>query len=274
MRETAWRIAARHQDWGEALAEYFKTHSRVGGRGERRGATRRQDSRSWAATLPFSRCWRKRLAIDAPTRRARSPLRAMAASRVKVLPDGWLVPLVESMSGDDAAIAHLAVAVARSAPPAPSASIDLQAALLRVARDTNRPPAVRLDALASLSKGLPVVDAGSIRPPARQPRPRPTRRASHGGCLDCREGQAGPRSVDGGRRPGPACRSDRGAAPAASPSTRDPTRPWGSRWSPPWSSRQGAPTCDRTCCVRGWRSTRRPCSQRARHCSLVSRPTR
>ena len=83
----------------------------------------------------------------------------MASSRVKELPEAWLAPLVGAMSGGEPDIAQLAVAVARSAPASPTASTDLQAALLRVARDPSRPTAVRLDALGSLSKGLPLVTA-------------------------------------------------------------------------------------------------------------------
>jgi putative heme-binding domain-containing protein len=81
---------------------------------------------------------------------------------VKELPDVWLAPLVRAMSGREPDIARLAVAVARSAPASSTASADLSAALLRVAHDTTRPAAVRLDALGSLNKGLSSVDADTF----------------------------------------------------------------------------------------------------------------
>ena len=55
MRDTAWRVVARHQDWGDALAGYFQQRM-AKARPERRGSGS-SCSRSWrslAATRPFS----------------------------------------------------------------------------------------------------------------------------------------------------------------------------------------------------------------------------
>ena len=124
--------------------------------------------RSLAATRPIQQeLGRGPEPVNAARRSRAAALRAMASSRVKELPEPWLAPLVDAMSGGEPDIAQLAVAVARSAPVSPSASTDLQAALLLVARDPSRPTAVRLDALGLAQQGVAAGDRGPVRAPAR-----------------------------------------------------------------------------------------------------------
>ena len=159
MRDTAWRIAARHQDWGEALAGYFQQRMATVGQSAAELDQLQQKLAQFGNNPAIQQELGRALNAATPHDVRAVALRAMAASRVKELPEPWLAPLVDAMSGGEPDIAQLAVAVARSAPVSPSASTDLQAALLRVARDSSRPTAVRLDALGSLSKGLPLVTA-------------------------------------------------------------------------------------------------------------------
>ncbi|MBK5296849.1 MAG: HEAT repeat domain-containing protein [Vicinamibacteria bacterium] len=159
MRDTAWRIAARHQDWGVALAGYFQQRmAEVGQRAEDQEQLQ-QRLAQFGTNAAIQQQLGGILGSATPHDVRATALRAMATSRVKELPEAWLAPLVRAMSGGEPDIAQLAVAVARSAPASPSASTDLQAALLRVARDSSRPTSVRLEALGSLSKGLPSVEA-------------------------------------------------------------------------------------------------------------------
>ncbi len=159
MRDTAWRIAARHQDWGGALAGYFEQRLAKGGQSAEAQELLQEKLAQFGRDAAIQQLLAATLDTASPGSARALALRAMAASRVKELPDVWLPALVRAMSGGPPDIAHLAVAVARSAPASPSASAELSAALLHVARDTARPVAVRLDALASLGKGLPAVDA-------------------------------------------------------------------------------------------------------------------
>ena len=215
MRDTAWRIAARHQDWGEALAGYFQQRMAKVGQSAEELEQLQQRLAQFGGNAAIQQQLGRALNAATPHDVRAAALRAMAASRVKELPDAWLAPLVDAMSGGEPDIAQLAVAVARSAPASPSASTDLQAALLRVARDSSRPTAVRLDALGSLSKGLPLVAADQFALLRVQPRSGAACRAAHGGRRHRREGPARPRSTAGVGRRGAAGRPARVAAVAA-----------------------------------------------------------
>jgi len=158
-REAAWRIAARHRDWGEALAAFFKEQLAFRAQNQEERERLQQKLGQFGAHVTIQQLLAATLETETSREVRAIALRAMATAGVKELPEIWLAPLVRAMSGGEPDIARLAVAVARSTPASPSASTDLQAALLRVARDTTRPAAVRLDALGSLNKGLPSVDA-------------------------------------------------------------------------------------------------------------------
>ncbi len=157
MRDTAWRIAARHQEWGDALAGHFQQRMSKVDQSAADLERLQQQMAQFGANAAVQRQLGAALNPATPRDVRAAALRAMTSSRVKELPEVWLAPLVGAMTDGEPDIAQLAVAVARSAPPPSSASTDLQAALLRVARDSSRPTAVRLDALGSLSKGLPLV---------------------------------------------------------------------------------------------------------------------
>ena len=159
MQDTAWRIAGRHQEWGGALAGYFQQRMAKPGQSGADQEQLLQKLAQFGTNAAIQLQLGGMLGSATPHDARAIALRAMAMSRVKELPDAWLAPLVGAMSSGEPDIAQLAVAVARSAPAPASASTDLQAALLRVARDTSRPVSVRLEALGSLSKGLPSVDA-------------------------------------------------------------------------------------------------------------------
>ena len=189
MRETAWRIAARHQDWGEALARYFKSTTRRSARAVRTGRVCRQDSRRWAATPPFSRCWRKQLAPSMPHEARTVALRAMAASRVKVLA-GCLAGAPGRV--DVRRRSRHCASRGRRGPIGAAGAIGFDrlagcaaACCARHEQATRGSPR----RAGVVEQGLAGCGRRSVRPPARQPRPRPTRRASHGGSLDCREGR-------------------------------------------------------------------------------------
>ena len=89
---------------------------------------------------------RRRREETATAERAASPeervtaFRAMAMTRAKELPPVWIAPLVRALSGTELDLKRHAVAVVRAAPPSKDAAAEMNAALLRVARDTAVPP--------------------------------------------------------------------------------------------------------------------------------------
>jgi putative membrane-bound dehydrogenase-like protein len=158
MKETAWWIAGHHPDWGGALAHYFQDHLTAA----HLGAAERDRLQQKLAQFGGSPEIQALLAA-AVERTAEKDLRltaldAMAASRVKELPPIWSASLVRALGGGDADVTRRAVSVARAAPASKDAVLDVNAALLRVARDDAAAIEVRLDALAAIHGGLASVD--------------------------------------------------------------------------------------------------------------------
>lgn len=84
-------------------------------------------------------------------------LRAMAQSRPKELPTIWADALAETVADGNVALSASAVAAARAVPPQKVVSKKLNDALLRAADDSRHTTQTRLDALAAVQGGLPVV---------------------------------------------------------------------------------------------------------------------
>jgi putative heme-binding domain-containing protein len=82
----------------------------------------------------------------------------MAQARLKALPHVWAAPLTSLLAAREERTPRLVLAVLRASPPAPADAPLIEAALLGVGRDANRPVALRLEALAAVSGGLPRVE--------------------------------------------------------------------------------------------------------------------
>ena len=273
MRDTTWRIAARHQDWGEALAGYFRQRMAAVDQSAAELDQLQQRLAQFGSNAAIQQELGRALNAATPHDARAVALRAMASSRVKELPDPWLAPLVDAMSGGEPDIAQLAVAVARSAPVSPSASTDLQAALLRVARDSSRPTAVRLDALGSLSKGLPLVTADQfalLRSSLDPGQPVAVRTAAAAIVEKARFDRDQLQVlVDVVRQAGPL------ELPRLLPAfDRGGDEALGLAMLGHWSKRPADRTCALMFCALAWRSTRRPCRPGARPCSLRFRQIR
>jgi putative heme-binding domain-containing protein len=160
LKDTAWWIAGHRPEWGGAFAGFFQKQLAGGGL---TGAARR-DLEQKLARFGDNAAVQELLASTAargPSPDARlTALGAMAGSkaRMKVLPASWMAPLVAALLDGDVEVGTLAVAVVRATPAAKESAAELQAALLRVARDSARPIALRVDALASMPEGFTIVD--------------------------------------------------------------------------------------------------------------------
>jgi putative membrane-bound dehydrogenase-like protein len=159
MKETAWWIAGRHPDWGGALARYFQEHLTAANL----SVAERDDLQQKLAQFGGNAAIQALLAATverSASKEARlTALRAMARTRVKELPPAWSASLVRALAGGDLDVTRHAVSVARVAPASKDAASDLNAALLRVARDEAGAIEVRLDALGAIHGGLTSVDA-------------------------------------------------------------------------------------------------------------------
>jgi putative membrane-bound dehydrogenase-like protein len=160
-KEAAWRIAARHPEWGGALATYFRQRLAAGG-----GAQARERLRQQLAQFGNSPAIQALLASaldpDAPADAQVAALEVMAAARLRELPDAWIAPLARAMESRDTAVAAGAAGVARTAPASKARAAELHASLLRLAREAARPAQVRLEALGAIRGPLGAVDADTF----------------------------------------------------------------------------------------------------------------
>ena len=157
LRETAWWIAERHPDWGEALAGYFGARlANLPAGGEERALLERRLAQ-FAAT-PAIQARLASVATDGDARGRALVLSAMARARLKTLPQVWAAPIASLLTAGEDRTAELALAVLRASPPAPSDAPVIEAALVGVGRDAKRPVALRVEALAAVSGGLPRVE--------------------------------------------------------------------------------------------------------------------
>jgi putative heme-binding domain-containing protein len=161
LKETAWWIVAHRPAWGDALARFFEEHLTAAGV----SPVDRDDLQQRLAQFGEHPAIQQLLAsaLEGGTSRAErlTALRTMAVvaqTRVKVLPSGWVGPLVRALESGDLEVATNVLSVVRAATAPKDSSSVLQAALRRVASDRARTIEIRLDALAALADGF-IVDA-------------------------------------------------------------------------------------------------------------------
>lgn len=162
LKDTAWWIAGHRPEWGGALARFFEAHLTPANL----SPADRDDLQQKLAQFGDNPAIQALLAgaverADSTDERL-TALRAMAVvarTRVKVLPSGWIAPLVGALASEDNDVTTQALSVVRGAPAPKDAASALHAALLRVGRDHARTIEIRLDALAAVQDGVTVVDS-------------------------------------------------------------------------------------------------------------------
>jgi putative membrane-bound dehydrogenase-like protein len=168
LRETAWWIAARHPEWGDVLADYFRrallaADSTGGGDAAQRTAmperlaqfaTNRAVQDVLAETAARAPSARAQLfAFEAMSLAASSSGPAVPGVRLKELPARWARAIASVLPSADVDVVRQAVSVARLLPVASTEAADLQQSLLRVAHDEARSVDLRLEALSALPAG-------------------------------------------------------------------------------------------------------------------------
>jgi putative heme-binding domain-containing protein len=160
LKDTAWWIAARHPEWGGALAGFFRGRLAV----RDLSAAARDDLAQKLGQFAAHRTIQDLLAemagsgaaVDARLAALRAMAIALSSSvpsttRLKELPAVWAEALPRALSTTNDDVTRAAVSVARAAPAGKGSAPELQDALLRVVRDTARTREVRLDALGAMS---------------------------------------------------------------------------------------------------------------------------
>ena len=162
LKETAWWIAGHHQDWGGALAAFFKTELSS----TRLSATERDDLQQKLVQFGENRAIQDLLgtmvdgAVSKDDRLV--ALRAMSKTRAKEMPASWLAPIVRALSAEDVDLTRQALSVARAVPVSQLAAAELTTVLQRIAGNGSTPLDLRLEALAAVPGGLSSVDSNTF----------------------------------------------------------------------------------------------------------------
>jgi putative membrane-bound dehydrogenase-like protein len=173
LRDTAWWIAARHPEWGDALAEHFRralAASNASGNDAPQQALQErlaqfasnpavQDVLAEAAARPSSSGPGAQLSALAAMSLAASPGSRASAGRLKELPASWVRAIARMLPSADNDAVRRALKVARMLPVPATTGDDLRQALLHVAHDDTRSVDIRLDALSAVPAGTPVAPA-------------------------------------------------------------------------------------------------------------------
>ena len=162
LKETAWWIAEHHQDWGGALAAFFKTELSSA----RLSASERDDLQQKLVQFGENRAIQDLLGtmVDGAVSKDDRliALRVMAKTRAKEMPASWLAPIVRALSAEDVDLTRQALSVARAVPVSQLAATELATALLRIASNGSTPLDLRLEALAAVPGGLSSVDSNTF----------------------------------------------------------------------------------------------------------------
>ena len=167
LKDTAWWIAARHPEWGTALAGYFQKRLAASALARLDTDDLLQKLVQFAGTPAIQALLAEAADGGVTIDRRLIALQAMAAVFssstpaavcLKELPAVWVAPVSRALSDSSDDVTEQAVAVIRSMATPKSASPELRAALDRLARNRTRTPEIRLNGLAALmaTGGAPI----------------------------------------------------------------------------------------------------------------------
>ncbi len=160
VQQAAWLAAARHPEWNEVFAAYFKGFSETSP-GDIEGAVATLRALTRFATAPaiqklFASCIRNE---KEPKLLRLSALQAITQTAVKTPPDAWLDAAAAVLNDSDADLLAGGIAAARAFALPKERQEEFTSALARIARRSDLAPDVRLAALAALPRNLPALDA-------------------------------------------------------------------------------------------------------------------
>jgi putative membrane-bound dehydrogenase-like protein len=159
LKETAWWIAGRHAEWGDSLARFLDerltaSHLTEPERSELIGQAARL-----AKSKPVQGLLMKRVAdTNASPESRRLALHAMARADLREAPWLWIDALLHAINCKDADLQSDVLATLRSLRVSKDKVGRLINPLLAFARDANKPPSIRVAALAAIPEGLPRIE--------------------------------------------------------------------------------------------------------------------
>src|SRR5262249_19274352 len=131
LRETAWWIASRHPEWGEALAGFFRERL-----AEEDSPAQREELLIRLGRFAQAKAVQELLASrlrEGPAEERRLVLRAMAQASLKETPSTWLVAMPAALA--DKELARDAISTVRTLRILKLQTADVTKELLRIADD-------------------------------------------------------------------------------------------------------------------------------------------
>jgi putative membrane-bound dehydrogenase-like protein len=161
LRETSRWIAGHHPEWGAELSGLFRAQLLDKDTSDH---TELQRQLAEFARQPAIQDLLANVAADpkAPTASRLLCLRAMAQTRLREAPQNWSEPIARCLAAEDADLTRQSVATIRALSSLKGGFTNLNQKLIELARDSNYPDSVRLDAIAAVSDSLPELDDASF----------------------------------------------------------------------------------------------------------------
>jgi len=154
LKETAAWILGRHPEWGTVLVGVFRDKLNRPEISHDEAEEIAQQLARFATNQPIQELIADRLVAAGSTAAQREvALRAMALSRLKATPTGWVESLAMVLNSSDLPLVQRAVATARALPLANKGSGKLAKPLTAIGENAKFPAEIRLDALAALPSG-------------------------------------------------------------------------------------------------------------------------
>jgi putative heme-binding domain-containing protein len=150
LRDTAKWIAARHSDWGGALAGFFQDQFKTPEANAAEATDLQTQLVPFAADPAIMELLAKVLADgNSPKWSRLVALRTMAKADTQQVPDAWLQQVAETVRSPDADLVRDSIATARAFGFAKAASPALDTALKQIGNNADARPEIRLEALVA-----------------------------------------------------------------------------------------------------------------------------
>jgi putative membrane-bound dehydrogenase-like protein len=163
LRETATWIAGRHADWAKELGKYFTDRLRSVDTATDDANELRTQLADFAGSEPIQEIIGTSLADKTTTAGVQDLLlKTIATTELKKPPGIWLEALESCLASDDARIVRSAVEAARTLNHTESSAHSLDAPLMKLAEDANRPKELRLEALGAVSANSLRIDVSLL----------------------------------------------------------------------------------------------------------------
>ena len=165
LQDAAWWVAARHPEWGDALARPIRVRLGRADVDADERARLQQRLASFASSIAIQQVLADVVTGNDPARARADALRVMAdamsvsappAIRIRELPAAWAAALRRALADPDDTVVQQAVAVTRGMPASAVSTGRLEEALLDVARGPSRGRELRVLALSALPDAAPL----------------------------------------------------------------------------------------------------------------------